>query len=203
LAKTTLKDHPAEVTISVAKAYMYSAILIFPLTVALVIIYDKAYGVWHREIAGTQFVAEVLHTWVGSDQSLARLITYVGIFTFLLLGVIIHEALHGLTWGIFCKHGLKSISYGMRWDTFTPYAHCKEPLTMSRYRLGAAMPGILLGLIPIFFGFLFDQIILFGLGIIFLLSAGGDIAALWVSRHIKAEAIVQDHPDKIGILLQK
>jgi len=44
-----------------------------------------------------------------------------------LLGVVIHEMIHGLGWVIFGRKSLSSIKFGFQWKSFTPYAHLMEP----------------------------------------------------------------------------
>ncbi|NIP44631.1 MAG: hypothetical protein GWN00_38135, partial [Aliifodinibius sp.] len=67
---------------------------------------------------------------------------------FLLL-VILHELIHGLTWQFLTGADNQLIQYGFQWKTITPYAHIKKPIGIQPYRWGAAMPGIILGIIPL------------------------------------------------------
>lgn len=43
--------------------------------------------------------------------------------------IVIHELIHGLTWGYFAKNCLKSIDLGMIWTMLTPYCTDAEHLT--------------------------------------------------------------------------
>ena len=64
-----------------------------------------------------------------------------------LLGIVIHELIHGISWVIFGRKPFSAIKFGFQWKTFTPYAHLKEPVDVNAYRLGAFMPGLILGIL--------------------------------------------------------
>jgi hypothetical protein len=69
-----------------------------------------------------------------------------------LLGILLHELIHGLSWAWFGKKPLSTIKYGINLKALAPYAHCNQPLDVRVYRLGALMPGVLLGLLQAFLG---------------------------------------------------
>lgn len=120
----------------------------------------------------------------------------------LLVGVPIHELLHGLTWALWSKRGLRSIRYGMHWSSLTPYCHCKDELPAKHYRIGAAMPLMIMGILPAIFGLLTGQIAALSFGFFYIWMAGGDIIGLYLLRKIDGETLVYDHPDKLGFLVQ-
>ncbi|MFW6364350.1 MAG: DUF3267 domain-containing protein, partial [Spirochaeta sp.] len=113
-------------------------------------------------------------------------------------GILIHELLHGITWGYFAPNGLKSIKFGFKWKFVTPYCHCREPLKASHYKLGSAMPLLVLGVIPLLVGLIFGHGGFLAFGFIFSFTAGGDIIVLYMLRHIDNRSYVSDHPDKMG-----
>lgn len=119
----------------------------------------------------------------------------------LLLGVVLHEGLHGLTWAIFARGHLKSIRFGIKWAYLTPFCHCTEPLKRNHYLLGGAMPGLVLGLFPVFLAIALGLGWLLLPGILFIGAAGGDIMVL--SRLVRVDRghWVQDHPSEIGFLV--
>ncbi|WP_299758362.1 DUF3267 domain-containing protein [uncultured Pontibacter sp.] len=114
------------------------------------------------------------------------------------LGAVVHELLHGLTWSVFCKRGVKSISYGVHWRYLTPYCHCQEVLPLHAYILGGIMPGLVMGLLPAGAGILTGNLLLFLFGLFFSVAASGDLLVLWMLRHANATDLIQDHPEKIG-----
>lgn len=119
------------------------------------------------------------------------------------LGAVVHELLHGLTWAVFCKRGLKSISYGVHWRYLTPYCHCREMLPLRPYLLGGIMPGLVMGLLPALAGLLTGHLVLFLFGLLFSLAASGDLLVLYMLRHARATDLVQDHPEKMGCFVYR
>lgn len=114
------------------------------------------------------------------------------------LGAVVHELLHGLTWAVFCKRGTKSITYGVHWRYLTPYCHCQEMLPLLPYVLGGMMPGLLMGLLPAMVGMASGNLLLFLFGLFFSIAAAGDLLVLWMLRHARPSDLVLDHPEKIG-----
>ena len=49
-------------------------------------------------------------------------------FILVIVGIVVHELIHGLTWACYAKSGWKSISFGVMWKLLTPYCHCDEPM---------------------------------------------------------------------------
>ena len=85
----------------------------------------------------------------------------------LFAGIILHELIHGLTFLLFCKNGFKSIEFGIMWKYLAPYCHCKEPLPVRPYIIGALMPAIVLGFIPAGIGLITGKFIPLVFGMIF------------------------------------
>lgn len=115
--------------------------------------------------------------------------------------IVAHELLHGFTWGAFAEGGLKSIRYGVAWKFLTPYCHCTEPLTVKHYIAGAAMPGIILGVLPAIVSIITGNIVLFVFGMFMIFSAGGDFMIINKLRREGSGNFVQDHPSKIGCFI--
>lgn len=116
----------------------------------------------------------------------------------LIFGIIIHELIHGVFWGICAKNGFKSIKFGVVWKMMTPYCHCKEKLQVKQYIIGVIMPGIVLGLVPTVYAVINDNFGIFLLGVIFTMAAGGDIIMVYLLRNEKMNSLVQDHPSEMG-----
>ena len=115
------------------------------------------------------------------------------------VGILLHEAIHGVFMAAFAKNGWKSVSFGFNIKAVAPYAHCKEPLHPNAYRLCLVMPGFLLGDIPVLIGWFTGNILFLFFGILFWWAAAGDLMILWMSRKITG-GMLQDHPDKIGFV---
>ena len=114
------------------------------------------------------------------------------------LGVVVHELIHALSWVIFGRKPFSSIKFGFQWKTFTPYAHLKEPVEVGPYRLGALLPGFILGILPYILSILLGNGNLFWFSLVHTSAAGGDWLILWLIRNVKSGSQVEDHPTKAG-----
>jgi hypothetical protein len=121
----------------------------------------------------------------------------------LLGGIILHELIHGLVWAQFAKNGFKSIKFGVMWKMLTPYCHCKEPLKIKHYIMGASMPGILLGIIPASIALFNGNLYLLLFGILFTVSACGDLLIIHLLRKEKMDDLAQDHPSEVGCFIYR
>ena len=119
-------------------------------------------------------------------------------FPILIVGAVIHELLHGITWGYFAKNKMKSIKFGVKWQYITPYCHCKEPLKVKHYWIGGAMPLIVMGIIPAIVAIAIGNSFLLHFGIFFSWAAGGDIISLFMLRKLDRNSYVSDHPTEMG-----
>jgi hypothetical protein len=115
-----------------------------------------------------------------------------------LFGVVLHELIHGLSWAIFAKKPFSAVSFGIQWQTLTPYAHLKEPVEVNAYRLGALMPGFILGIMTYISSLIWGNGDLFWFSLIHTCASGGDWLILWLLRHVKSAAQVEDHPTNAG-----
>ncbi len=116
----------------------------------------------------------------------------------ILLGIVVHEAVHGLTWKWSTGKPFGVIRFGFDWKTVTPYAHCTEPMKARPYRIGAIMPLLLLGMLPALYAIAFGSAAWAGFGLFFTFAAGGDMLILWLLRDIAPDAMVEDHPSRAG-----
>lgn len=115
-----------------------------------------------------------------------------------LLGVILHELLHGISWVIFGHKPFSAIKFGFQWKTFTPYAHLKEPVEVNAYRLGAFLPGFILGILTYILSLVLGNGNLFWFSLVHTSAAGGDWLILWLIRNVQAGMQVEDHPINAG-----
>ena len=115
-----------------------------------------------------------------------------------LLGVILHELIHGIGWMIFGHKPLSAIQFGFQWKTFTPYAHLKEPVEVNAYRLGGFLPGFILGILTYILSLVLGDGNLFWFSLFHTSASGGDWLVLWLIRKVKAGMQVEDHPTQAG-----
>ena len=68
-----------------------------------------------------------------------------------LLSVLAHEGLHGI--GYYWAGAERAdIDFGIKWSALAPYAHCSVPLRAAPYRVAIALPGLVLGVLPLIAG---------------------------------------------------
>lgn len=121
----------------------------------------------------------------------------------LLLLTVLHEAIHGLTWGFFAKGHWNAIAFGVIWKMLTPYCACSEPLTKQQYIVGAAMPTLILGFGLAGIAASIGSYGLFALSEIMIFGGGGDfliILKLLLYRCRNREVLYYDHPYECGVV---
>ncbi|HEX5807060.1 MAG TPA: DUF3267 domain-containing protein, partial [Anaerolineales bacterium] len=109
-----------------------------------------------------------------------------------------HELIHGISWVLFGHKPFSSVKFGFQWKTLTPYAHLKEPVKVNAYRLGAFLPGFVLGILVYSLSLVLGDGNLFLFGLLHTAAAGGDWLVLWLLRKVKSGTLVEDHPTHAG-----
>lgn len=120
-----------------------------------------------------------------------------------ILGIALHELIHGLTWALFVKERLRAIKFGVLWKYLTPYCHCKGHLKVKHYIAGAIMPAIILGVVPTLWAFITGSIMMFFLGIYFIVAASGDFLIIYLLRNEHHNSYVKDHKSLPGCIVYK
>ena len=132
-------------------------------------------------------------TFVGSS--------FAGVLTILLvlaLSLVGHELLHAIGFWLVGGVPWNRIKFGFSWQGFAPYAHCRDSLPVTAYRISVVLPGLFLGVLPGLVGVALQQPLLVMWATLMLLAAGGDTAVLWAVRKVPSTAQVLDHPKKVG-----
>lgn len=167
-----------------------------------------------RDLSISMLRANVIPLLVGIPIAIAQLYLFIllrgglqvraelpGMLLFvavLLISVVAHELIHGLTWRAVAGASPATISYGFQWRTLTPYAHISGLMEVNAYRIGGLMPGLVLGVIPYLLSLALGNTALLCFGVIHTLAAGGDGLILWTLRAVKAGTLVEDHPSRAG-----
>ena len=137
------------------------------------------------------------------DAPLNRLLGYrvnnLVFFIAILVGIVVHELIHGITWA--CHTGWRSISFGVMWKLLTPYCHCDEPMRIRPYQLACLMPCFVLGVIPSVFALFIGSLPLLLWGIFFIAAAAGDIWMAWLLTKENSNSLVLDHPSEAGFYI--
>lgn len=121
----------------------------------------------------------------------------------IIVGIALHEAIHGLTWALLVKEGFRAISFGIMIKQLTPYCHCKGYLRVKHYIIGAIMPAILLGIIPTILAFVNGKVMLFFLGVYFIVAASGDFLIIYLLKNENPNDYIKDHETKPGGIVYK
>ena len=127
----------------------------------------------------------------------------VSIFLFcgaFVLGVLFHEGLHGLG-HVRGEASWNDVQFGMHWKALTPFAQCTVPTRARSYRIAIALPGLVLGVVPVGLGVATGTWLATFYGFLMLVAAAGDFLILWILRGVPAGAWVQDHPQQVGCLV--
>lgn len=174
---------PRDYTLTAVKANIFGSLALIP-SIVVVYLYLYIYG---------------MQTMIDSLANLRN--DMILLVVLLIVGTIIHEALHGLTWSVFGKVPVSEIRFGVYWKLLTPYAHCKVPLNANAYRWGVVMPGIVVGLLPAVIALIAQSPILLWFGALFIMGAGGDFVTLWLLRKVPVSYLVEDHPSEVGCIV--
>jgi hypothetical protein len=172
-----------DLTVGVGKAYVYVILFVIPLVVIFALIY--------MGVRGTS----------NYFTGLAGFISLPSILPVLILGIPLHEFLHAVGWSIFGGIPLKEVKFGVMWKALTPYAHLLNPIRATAYKAGAIFPFLIMGVLPYILGLLFDYAWLANFGLLFILAAGGDLLVIWTLRNVHRDAMVIDHPSRVGCIV--
>ncbi|MFM1534559.1 DUF3267 domain-containing protein [Helcococcus ovis] len=126
------------------------------------------------------------------------------LFGILLVLIVIHELIHGLTWGAFAKNHFKSIDFGFIWSTLTPYCTCNETLKKWQYILGGLMPTLVLGFGILAAACILHNIFLFMIAELMIVSGGGDFLIVFKILLYKSkenDVYYYDHPYECGVVV--
>ncbi|MBP3943798.1 DUF3267 domain-containing protein [Sphingobacteriaceae bacterium WQ 2009] len=181
-----------EYTITEKYANVIMLKLILPITIIVFWLY---YYIWIDQFK-IDYLQQILH----GKNYIDFFIYSICSFIIIILGAILHELIHGITWVIFSKNvSFKSIKFGILKESYTPYCHCKIPLKRNIYIIGIIMPAVILGLFPVLIALIVGNIFLCFFGYIFLLAAIGDlIITYYLLKYTDSSSLIQDHDSKIG-----
>ena len=177
------QSHVKDLSVSLGQANLYSLALALPPLAVL-------FGIYL-----------VLSPGEGLASAHLTVVSGVVFLAFLLLGIVVHEVIHGVAWALFGGLPLKRIRFGLAASTLTPYAHALDPLPAGAYRLGALLPAVVLGILPFAVGAAVGSLMLTMYGMAFVFAAGGDLLVLWLIRKVGRNVRVQDHPTRAGCIV--
>jgi hypothetical protein len=144
-------------TIGIVKANILAIVVMLP----FMLLFAWIYSIVNRSV---EFSLDENSIWI----------VLWGFFAIMIVLFVLHELIHGLTWGIFSKSHFKSIEFGVIWKMLTPYCYCSEPLKKWQYLLGSAMPTLLLGFGLAVISAVWNSIFLLCLSEFMMIGGGGD-----------------------------
>lgn len=171
-----------KVAINPIAVNVYSFLL---LIVSAIVFAGPFYIIWHENI-------------ILDEQKLKISVSPIWFIVLLLVGIVVHELLHGIAWAYYVKNGWKSINFGFKWKYLMPYCHCNEPMSKRAYMVALLLPLIALGVIPSVVSLFIGSITLLLYGICFIGAAMGDIWMAWLLIKEKADSLILDHPDELA-----
>lgn len=121
----------------------------------------------------------------------------------MIAGIIAHEMIHALTWGILAPGKFNTIKLRFDWKEFVPYCHCTDPLPMLHYIAGLAMPGFVLGVVPVLLAYATGNFWLIVFGIFFTAAAASDVLVLQTLKKENINDYLLDHPTATGYQIYK
>jgi len=171
--------------ISVLKANLYGIVLFFVLAV---VSFGAFYLIYGKEYFNTAFIK------VFYFEGFPGLLFFFGVY---FVTIFVHEFIHGFFWHFPCEKKWGSIDFGFNPKNVTPYCHCREALTVSRYFLGCIAPTVILGVVPIILGLVFKILFLITIGVIGVVGGIGDMMVIFtLLKH--RDCSLFDHPYEVG-----
>lgn len=138
----------------------------------------------------------LLYYWIWNVSVMDESTGYV-ILLGILIGMVLHELIHGVVAAKYADKGWGSVSFGVMWKYLAPYCHCKEPLMVNHYRAVILMPSIVAFLFMIV-ATLCGLANLVCISAIMLVGGIGDFTICYRLRKEAADVLVYDYPDKVG-----
>ena len=181
-----------KLTIDLVWANVFGVLILIPIGLLFGLPF---YFIWKPQLDIKQYL--------DSAGPLGAGLGFLLIFGILILGIVLHELIHGIIWAKFAKEGFKSIKFGVLWEMLTPYCHCKEALTVRQYIIGAIAPAIILGIIPAIIAIMTGNLGLLIFGMLFTMAAGGDFLIINLIRKESSSDLVQDHPSEAGCFIYR
>jgi len=115
--------------------------------------------------------------------------------------VVLHEGLHALGFLLFGRVPMSALHFGFDRVTWSPYAGSRMPMTARSYRGALLLPLVVLGFLPLAWGWFSGVGWMTVLGTLQLLAASGDLVTYRAIRGVPGAVRVADHPQRVGCLV--
>ena len=115
--------------------------------------------------------------------------------------MLLHEGVHAVAWKLASGLPWGAFTFGIQWKMLAPYCHSAAPMPARAYRIGAAMPLFVTGLLPWAVGLALGDWDLALAASLLISGAGGDLYTLWSIRDLPDDVLVQDHQVRAGCVV--
>jgi hypothetical protein len=129
--------------------------------------------------------------------------TYLQIILFVIVSVPIHELIHAIGFRFFGNIPWSKIKFGFAVKLLAPYAHPTVPINKIPYAWAGALPGLVLGVIPLITGLIIRSMLLSYLGMIAMVMAGGDVFTLWKLRFAPKDSYILENQEQDGFTIME
>lgn len=167
-----------KVVIDMNKANLFAIGMLFAVGIVLTGLFLL---IWGRLTDGEGIVKDAVFFFVG-----------------LIVVIVVHELIHGITWSIFAPRGLRSIKFGIMKKYLNPYCHCSDPLPRNGYIWGGLMPGIVTGVIPAVVAMAIGSFSLLVFSVFTISMAAGDVMIVLLALKEDPHCTICDHPTEGG-----
>jgi hypothetical protein len=127
--------------------------------------------------------------------------TYLQIILFVIVSIPIHELIHAIGFRFFGNIPWSKIKFGFAVKLLAPYAHPTLPINKIAYAWAGALPGLVLGVIPLITGLIIRSMLLSFLGMIAMGMAGGDAFTLWKLRFAPKDSYILENQEQDGFTI--
>lgn len=124
-------------------------------------------------------------------------------FVLMYIGFIVHRLLHALGYFLFGHLTRPDIVLQSNSKILIPFVNFRLPIGLSSHRRAILFPGVVLGIIPILAGLVFNMFLVLLWGVIQLVASIGDFTLAWKIRRLSFRAVSREisiigHPAKTG-----
>jgi hypothetical protein len=173
---------PQEVTFEESRLMMVLMLMIIPFYIAGDLLFDAFWR--HRD----PIVNLSIPTWV----------KYLSV----ILGIFIHELIHGVIFAFYAPNGFRSVKFGFSKNLGSPYCHCSDPIKVKHYMRAGIAPFVVLGVIPYALSIVTGNNWIKIFGLLFCIGGFGDLL-VWIKLlKFDRNRLVKDHPSKMGFILE-
>jgi hypothetical protein len=183
-----------EIYIDSKKVQYIGIIVSIPIIVAFVLVlclkWDEVFK---------QNLKEIKESILFFDNKKANVILIILIPNLIIvLGIIIHELIHGIFMALFSRNSWKSVRFGFIKKYLMPFAHCIEPLSSKEMLIVSLAPFFILGFIPSLCGIIYGNLVFLYVGFSMTLGAIGDFIYAYLIFKTGLNYMILDHDSKVG-----